>query len=85
MKKHEVPQDILDTARPGIDPLDVREAIYLYAQGWLSVDKACEPAEGTLWEFRGFPESLAAQCLSPHSDAADLFHDVSTLRSLGQR
>ncbi len=48
----EVPQDILDTARLTIDDLKVEMAVYLYAQGRLSIGKARELAEMTLWEFR---------------------------------
>jgi len=51
----EIPQDILDTARLTIDDLKVEMAVYLYAQGRLSIGKARELAEMTrrplvLWE-----------------------------------
>ena len=36
----EVPQDILDTARLTVDELKVEMAVYLYAQGRLSIGKA---------------------------------------------
>ena len=37
VKTLEVPQDILDTARLTIDDLKVEMAVYLYAQGRLSI------------------------------------------------
>ena len=77
----EVPQDILDTARMTIDDLKVEMAVYLYAQGRLTVGKARELPEMTLWEFR---QLLASRRIPPHYDAADLDEDVATLRSLGR-
>lgn len=78
---HEVPQDILDTARLTVDELKVEMAVYLYAQGRLSIGKARELAEMTLWEFR---QLLAARRISPHYDVADLDEDVATLREMGR-
>ena len=43
VKTLEVPQDILDTARLTIDDLKVEMAVYLYAQGRLSIGKAACP------------------------------------------
>jgi len=77
----EIPQDILDTARLTIDDLKVEMAVYLYAQGRLSIGKARELAEMTLWEFR---QLLAARRIPPHYDAADLNEDVAALRALGR-
>lgn len=77
----EVPQDILDTARLTIDDLKVEMAVHLYAQGRLSIGKARELAEMTLWEFR---QLLAARRIPPHYDVADLDEDVATLRALGR-
>ncbi len=77
----EVPQDILDTARLTIDDLKVEMAVYLYAQGRLSIGKARELAEMTLWEFR---QLLACRRIPPHYDVADLDDDVATLRALGR-
>ena len=48
----EVPQDILDSARLTISELQVELAVHLYSQGRLSVGKARELAEMSLWEFR---------------------------------
>jgi len=47
----EIQQDILDIARLTIDELKVEMAVYLYAQGRLSIGKARELADMTLWEF----------------------------------
>jgi predicted HTH domain antitoxin len=80
-KALEVPQDILDSARLTISELKVEMAVYLYAQGRLSIGKAHELAGMTLWEFR---QLVASRRISPHYDAADLDEDVATLRELGR-
>ena len=77
----EVPQDILDTARLTIDDLKVEMAVYLYAQGRLSIGKARELADMSLWEFR---QLLASRRIPPHYDVADLDEDVKTLREMGR-
>ena len=75
----EIPQDILDTARLTIGELRVELAVYLYAGGRLSIGKARELAEMTLWEFR---QLLASRRISPHYNVADLDEDVATLEAL---
>ena len=77
----EVPQDILDSARLTASELKVEMAVYLYAQGRLSIGKARELAEMTLWEFR---QLLAARRIPPHYDVKDLDEDVATLREMGR-
>lgn len=77
----EVPQDILDTARLTVDDLKVEMAVYLYAQGRLSIGKARELAEMSLWEFR---QLLASRHILPHYDVADLDEDAATLREMGR-
>lgn len=77
----EIPQDILDTARLTIGELRVELAVHLYAEGRLSIGKARELAEMTLWEFR---QLLASRRISPHYDVADLDEDVATLKELGR-
>jgi predicted HTH domain antitoxin len=79
VKTLEVPQDILDTARLSIDDLKVEMAVYLYAQGRLSIGKARELAEMTLWEFR---QLLASRRIATHYDVTDLNEDVATLRAM---
>ncbi|MGD9029070.1 MAG: UPF0175 family protein [Anaerolineae bacterium] len=81
VKTLEVPQDILDTARLTIDDLKVEMAVYLYAQGRLSIGKARELAEMTLWEFR---QLVASRRIPPHYDVVDLEEDVATLRAMGR-
>ena len=75
----EVPRDILDSARLTIPELKVELAVYLYAQGRLSIGKARELADMTLWEFR---QLLASRRISPHYDVVDLNEDMATLRHL---
>ncbi len=77
----EVPQDILDSARLTTSELKVEIAVYLYAQGRLSIGKARELAGMTLWEFR---QLLASRRIPPHYDVADLDEDVATLREMGR-
>jgi predicted HTH domain antitoxin len=77
----EVPQDILDSARLTVSELKVDIAVYLYAQGRLSIGKARELAGMSLWEFRHL---LTSRHVSPHYDVADLEEDVATLRQMGR-
>jgi len=77
----EVPQDILDSARMTVAELKVEIAIYLYAQGRLSIGKARELAGMTLWEFRQW---LASRRIAPHYDEGDLNEDIVTLREMGR-
>ncbi len=77
----EVPQDVLDSARLTVSALKVEIAVYLYEQGRLSIGKARELAEMSLWEFR---QLLASRRISPHYDEADLSEDIATLRELGR-
>jgi predicted HTH domain antitoxin len=77
----EVPRDVLDSARLTIPDLKVELAVYLYAQGRLSIGKARELADMTLWEFR---QLLASRRISPHYEVLDLDEDVATLREMGR-
>ncbi len=77
----EVPQHILDSARLTMPQLKTELAVYLYAQGRLSVGKARELAEMSLWEFR---QLLASRRIPPHYDIDDLEQDMATLRELGR-
>ncbi|MBU4226318.1 MAG: UPF0175 family protein [Chloroflexi bacterium] len=75
----EVSQDILDSARLTLSDLKVEMAVYLYAQGRLSIGKARELAGMSLWEFR---QLLTSRRISPHYDEMDLSEDVATLREM---
>lgn len=77
----EVPQDILDSARLTMSELKVEIAVYLYAQGRLSIGKARELGGMTLWEFR---QLLASRRIPPHYDVVDLDEDMATLREMGR-
>jgi predicted HTH domain antitoxin len=77
----EVPRDVLDSARLTIPELKVELAVYLYAQGRLSIGKARELADMNLWEFR---QVLASRRIPPHYDVADLEEDIATLREMGR-
>jgi predicted HTH domain antitoxin len=56
-------------------------AVHLYEQSCLSIDKARELADMTLWEFR---QLLASRRIPPYYDEADLDEDVATLHELGR-
>jgi predicted HTH domain antitoxin len=56
-------------------------AVHLYAQRRLSIGKARELADMSLWEFR---QLLASRRISPHYDVTDLDEDVATLREMGR-
>lgn len=77
----EIPQDILDSARLTGPELKKEMAVYLYSQGRLSIGKARELADMSLWEFR---QLLGSRRISPHYDVTDLEEDVSTLRQMGR-
>lgn len=77
----EVPQDILDSARLTLPELKVELAVYLYTQHRLSIGKARELADMSLWEFR---QLLGSRRIEPHYDEADLAEDMATLHELGQ-
>ena len=77
----QIPQDILDSARITLSELKVEMSVYLYAQGRLSIGKARELADMSLWEFR---QLLASRRISPHYDKIDLDGDVATLREIGR-
>lgn len=80
MQMLEIPQDVLDSTRLTLSELKVELAVTLYAQGKLSIGKARELAEKSLWEFR---QILASRKISPHYDVDDLEEDISSLRDLG--
>ncbi|MEJ2266081.1 MAG: UPF0175 family protein [Anaerolineales bacterium] len=81
MQVLEIPQDILDSTRLTLEELKVELAVTLYAQRKISIGKARELAEKSLWEFR---QILASRQISPHYDVDDLEDDISALRDLGQ-
>jgi predicted HTH domain antitoxin len=54
-------------------------ALWLYAQGRLSVGKARELAGISLWEFR---QVLASRRITVHYDQEDLQEDIATLSKL---
>ncbi|HET7088701.1 MAG TPA: UPF0175 family protein [Anaerolineae bacterium] len=77
----EIPQDVLDSARLSIGDIKVELAVSLYAQQRLSIGKARELADMSLWEFR---QLLAARRISPHYDEIELAEDIATLKKLGR-
>jgi predicted HTH domain antitoxin len=74
-----IPQDILDSARLTIHDLRTEIAVSLYAQRRLSIGKAHELADMSLWEFR---QLLAFRRISPDYDLSDLDEDIATLQEL---
>ena len=74
-----IPQDILDSARLTIHDLRTEIAVSLYAQRRLSIGKAHELADMSLWEFR---QLLAFRRISPDYDVSDLDEDIATLQEL---
>ncbi|HEX6384612.1 MAG TPA: UPF0175 family protein [Anaerolineae bacterium] len=81
IKTLEIPQDVLDSARLTVAELKVEMAVYLYAEGRLSVGKARELAGLSLWQFR---QLLASRQIPVHYDEDDLAEEVTTLRELGR-
>ncbi|MFZ0544060.1 MAG: UPF0175 family protein [Candidatus Promineifilaceae bacterium] len=76
-----IPQDILESARLSAYELKVEMALYLYTSGRLSIGKARELAEMSLWQFR---QLLASRQIHPHFDESDLATDIETLKELGR-
>ncbi len=76
----DVPQDIMESAR--LTPVEAKQelALSLYQQGRLSVGKARELAEMSLWQFR---QLLALRQIPAHYDEADLNEDVTNLHAVG--
>ena len=77
----QIPQDILDSARLTISELKIEMAVYLYTRGRLSIGKARELSDLSLWEFR---QLLAWHHISPHYDEVELDQDVATLQEMGR-
>ena len=77
----EIPQDILDSARIKLPELKVELALLLYTQYRLSIGKARELANMSLWEFR---QLLAFRKIPAHYDINDLNDDVATLKQMGR-
>ena len=77
----EIPRDILDSARLSLEEIRLELAVHLYAQRRLSIGKAHELADVSLWEFR---QLLGSRRIAPHYDVEDLNQDVATLRALGR-
>lgn len=75
----EIPQDVLDSTRLTMAELKIELAVSLYAQGRLSIGKACELAGMALWEFR---QLLGSRRIPPHYDVVDLEEDIATLNEL---
>ena len=61
--------------------LKVELALLLYTQYRLSIGKARELANMSLWEFR---QLLASRKIPAHYDINDLNDDVSMLKQLGR-
>ena len=76
----EIPQDILDSARLTTAEARLELAVHLYERGRLSIGKAHELADLSLWEFR---QLLGFRQIPPHFSAEDLEQDLQTLRQLG--
>jgi predicted HTH domain antitoxin len=77
----QIPQDILDSSRLTVSELKVELAVYLYTQRRLSIGKARELADMSLWEFR---QLLSSRRISPHYGEIDLDEDMATLREIGR-
>jgi len=75
----QISQDILDSARMSASEIKQELAIQLYAQSRLSIGKARELADMSLWQFRHL---LASRQIPVHYDVADLDDEVATLQKL---
>jgi len=78
----EIPQDVLNSSRLTLDELRIELALSLYQQNRLSIGKARELANISLWQFR---QLLASRQIAPHYEPADLEQDIATLREFNSR
>ncbi len=74
-----IPQDVLDSARLTAEEAKQELAVSLYANGRLSVGKARELADMSLWSFRHL---LASRNIPVHYGLEDLKDDLNTLNNL---
>jgi len=72
----EIPQDVLDSTH--LTPLELQRelAISLYAGGRLSIGKARELADLSLWEFR---QLIGTRKIAPHFDRQDLQEEIAVV------
>ncbi|MBI1298262.1 UPF0175 family protein [bacterium] len=77
----EVSQEILDSARLTISEIKVELAVHLYEQRRLSIGKARELADMSLWAFR---QLVAARGIPVHFDESDLEADLTSLQEIKQ-
>jgi predicted HTH domain antitoxin len=72
-----IPQDVLDSARITIADIRLEIALALYAQRRLSVGKAAQLAQMSLWQFR---HVLALRRISPNFGIEDLHQEMAIIR-----
>jgi predicted HTH domain antitoxin len=72
-----IPQEVLDSARMTVADIRVEIAIALYAQRRLSVGKAAQVAQMSLWQFR---HVLALRRISPNYGIEDLHQEMAIIR-----
>ena len=72
----EIPREVLDSSRLSLQELKVELAVLLYSQKRLSIGKARELANLSLWEFR---QLLGARQIAPHYDLEEFQEDLATL------
>lgn len=77
----EIPEDILDSARMKLPDLKVELALLLYSQNRLSIGKARELTDMSLWKFR---QLLGFRKIPVHYDVSDLTEDIATLKQMGR-
>ena len=77
----EIPSDIMASSRMTADEMRLELALSLYASGKLSVGKARELAELSLWQFR---QIIAARQIEVELDAADIDQEIEMLKKLGR-
>ena len=74
-----IPQEVLDSARMTVADVRLEIAVALYSQRRLSIGKAAQLAELSLWQFR---QVLGLRQSPPHYDVDDLHQDLKTLQAL---
>ena len=76
-----IPREIVHAVRMTPQELKRELAVHLYGQGKLSLGKAGEMADMTVWEFH---QLLGIKNVPVNYDIADYEDDLSTLKEMGR-
>lgn len=79
MVQLDIPRTVLSSARLSVEELKIELAVHLYGRRRLSLSKACELADLSVWRFR---QILAVRQIETTYDSGDVDEDLRNLRAL---